>query len=102
MKALLFQGNRVVTSDEVADAVLDYVSVLFATGLRETIHIPVVSDGAISDCTITFGPEVAWAAVSVPGTSPDGFPGSRETAELLRERRARLIDAELEPFVTRI
>lgn len=100
MKALLFQGNRVVTSDEVADAVLGFVEALSLVGLRETLHIPVVIDGALSDCTISFGSEVAWAAVSVPGTSPDGFSGSAETAQLLRERTARMLQGTAGTILT--
>jgi hypothetical protein len=99
---VLFQGNRVVTSDEVADAVIDYARALSGSGLHEMIHIPVVIDGALADCTITFGPDVAWAAISVPGTAPNGFSGSAGTAEQLRERTVRLLDASSGFVFTRL
>jgi hypothetical protein len=92
---VLFQGNRIVTSNEAADALLEYARALSSYGLHDTVQLPVVLDGAVASCTILIEPGVAWATVSLPGVATNSLAGSSEAAQALRDRMTRLLEGSI-------
>ncbi|MDR5699188.1 hypothetical protein [Agromyces aerolatus] len=95
MHILLFQGNRLETTDEVALAVVDYAAVLARTGKFDDVSFPVVFDGVISQCRSQLGPGAVWTAVSIPDSLPGEIDGSTRAAEDIRSRRDELVSSLL-------
>jgi hypothetical protein len=71
MKTIHYAGGEVLTSDEVADAVVDYAAALAKAGSSAELTIPVVlADGTTSEASMLLGP--ASQLVAQPAVNPDG------------------------------
>lgn len=82
--------EQLLTSDEIADAVLDYAGALARASSADTITVPiVVDDGDIDDARLLLGPASQITIVPDGGTEVD-LPGAREVVDELRLRIARL------------
>ena len=55
MKDILIDGHRILTTDEVADAVIDYARVLQDHGRSDVVHFPSIHDGELSRCSMLLG-----------------------------------------------
>jgi len=71
MKTIHYAGGEVLTSDNLADAVVDYAAALAKAGSSAELTIPVVlSDGSTSEASMLLGP--ASQLVAQPAVDPDG------------------------------
>lgn len=95
MHVLLFQGNRMETTDDLAVAIVDYAAVLAKTGKYDDVAFPVIFDGALTSCRAQLGPGALWTAISIPDTSPGEIDGSRAAAAGIRARRDELVSSLL-------
>jgi len=86
MKDLYFQGQRLLTTDRVADAVLHYAQTLAASGRTDVIEFPVIQDGALSTCTLLLAQPLTLATVTVPQAYPDSLAGAEAAADAIWSR----------------
>ncbi|MFE1646101.1 hypothetical protein [Microbacterium sp. P01] len=57
MKRIVYAGARLLTGDEIADAVLEYGAALAESEAAETVQIPVLTEeGRLSTATLLLGP----------------------------------------------
>jgi hypothetical protein len=91
MHILLFQGNRLETTDALAKALVDYVTVLTRTHKYDDVEFPVLYDGVVSQCRAQLGPGAVWTSVSIPGSMPGEIDGSAAAADDIRARRDALV-----------
>lgn len=93
MQRVFYSGGSFLTSDHIAEAVLDYAMALAKAPLADVVHVPIVDEQTSRQtvATILIGP--ASQLLSVPAEI-DGLtdPIDTETVEEL-ERRALLIGA---------
>ena len=85
MKSLLYAGHELLTTDEVADALLDYVVTLPLNQPPERLVIPAIRDGQpiVVEVVVTASTPIASATTEVPSEHLDG-----ET-EALREMKRK-------------
>ncbi len=55
MKDILIDGQRLLTTDAVADAVIDYARVLHTAGEFDVVDFPGIHDGEPSMCSLLLG-----------------------------------------------
>jgi len=55
MKDILIAGHRILTTDEVADAVIGYARKLVSTGRTDVVKFPTVYDGESAQCALLLG-----------------------------------------------
>ncbi|KZE88609.1 hypothetical protein [Microbacterium sp. TNHR37B] len=55
MKDILIDGQRLLTTDAVADAVIDYARVLHMAGEFDVVDFPGIHDGELSTCSLLLG-----------------------------------------------
>ena len=85
MKTIHYAGGEVLTSDTLADAIVDYASALARAGSSAELTIPVVlPDGSVSEASLLLGP--ASQLIAQPTLDPDG---EVENAELVTEVERR-------------
>ncbi len=90
MKSVTYAGLTFLTSDEIADALLQLAAALGQNERAETVEIPVITeDGVLSSVQLVIGP--ASQFISRPIESAFAAPVSDETLEHLRHR-LRLLD----------
>lgn len=90
MKSVTYAGLTFLTSDEIADALLQLAAALGQNERAETVEIPVItSEGALSSVQLVIGP--ASQFISRPIDSAFAEPASDETLTHLRHR-LRLLD----------
>lgn len=98
MKALLYAGHELLTTDPVADALLDYVETLPLNQQPERVVIPALRDGhpVIAEVVLT-----AATPVAVTTTDLDDMPldGADYAVAVLRNKAERMagIGYHLEP-----
>jgi hypothetical protein len=88
MKTIHYAGGEVLTSDTLADAVVDYASALARVGSSAQLTIPVVlPDGTVSEASLLLGP--ASQLVAQPTLDARGELENTElVAEVTRRTRA--------------
>lgn len=92
MKTVAYDGMAAVTTDEVADALMELALAVAQFGTCEAATIPVVVLGQIEQLTLMPGPTIHLSALTVSaGTSLD-VAGSGEVAARLRDRAAVVTD----------
>ena len=74
MKSLLYAGHELLTTDEVADALLDYVVTLPLNQPPERLVIPAIRDGhsIVVEVVLTASTPIASATTEVPSAPLDG------------------------------
>ncbi|GAA3911776.1 hypothetical protein [Microbacterium invictum] len=55
MKDILIDGHRILTTDEVADAVIEYARKLLVAGYSDIVEFPTVHDGELARCSLLLG-----------------------------------------------
>lgn len=88
MREVVYAGGSFVTSDEIAEALLDYASELANVERAATIRVPAV--GAVGDTrevTVVIGPASQLMSETVESavTPPDGATFVADIAERTRE-----------------
>ena len=98
MKTIHYAGGVVLTSDELADAVVDYAAALAKKGSSAELTIPVVlEDGSHSEASMLLGP--ASQLVAQPAVNPDGELDDDALVESVINRTAALGPIRAEPGV---
>jgi hypothetical protein len=93
MKRISYAGGSITTGDQLAEAVMEYATVLARTGGADAVTIPAVSDdGGIFAVELLVGP--ASQLVVAPVESDYQDPDSPEAIGILYERTARLRPGE--------
>ncbi|AYF98473.1 hypothetical protein [Protaetiibacter intestinalis] len=89
MKALLYAGHELLTTDEVADALLDYVVTLPLNQPPERVVIPAVRAGSpvVAELVVTGCTPVAATTTDDPDTS---LEGEEYAVQVLRRKTERL------------
>lgn len=88
MKDILIEGHRLLTTDGIADAVIDYARLLHTHSQTDVVDFPTLHDGELSHCSLLLTPATAVAIVDA-----DVLPPSIPGAEGAREEIARRADA---------
>lgn len=85
MKDILIDGHRILTSDEIADAVIDYARLLIDHGRADVVEFPSIHNGELARCALLLGGSSTIATVEAPVSVPDEAMGSnRACAEITR------------------
>ncbi|MGB4780084.1 hypothetical protein [Microbacterium sp.] len=88
MKDILIEGHRILTTDEVADAVIDYARVLHDRGSSDIVEFPSIHDGQLSRCSVLLG-SGPLAVIEAPVEIPAAVLGAdRACAEIVRRADA--------------
>ena len=74
MKALLYAGHELLTTDDVADALLDYVETLPLNQAPERVVLPALRDGqpVVAELVLTAATPVVVTTTPVRNTHLDG------------------------------
>ncbi|TXK19583.1 hypothetical protein [Homoserinibacter sp. GY 40078] len=89
MKALLYSGHELITTDAVAEALLDYVMTLPLNQRPDRIMVPALRDGSrtVAQLVLTAGTPLAVTTIDGPDTPLDG---EDYAIEVLRRKTRRL------------
>lgn len=66
MKDILIEGHRILTTDEVADAVLSYARALLQHGSADIVEFPSMHEGSPTLCSLLIGGAGVMAVVDAP------------------------------------
>lgn len=55
MKDILIDGHRILTTDDIADAILDYARLLLDRHETDIVHFPTLHDGMLTQCAVLLG-----------------------------------------------
>ncbi len=66
MKDILIEGHRILTTDDIADAVLSYALVLRDCGGSDIVEFPSIHDGNPTLCSLLLGGSGVMAVVDAP------------------------------------
>ena len=66
MKDILIEGHRILTTDDIADAVLSYALALRDRGGNDIVEFPSIHDGNPTLCSLLLGGSGAMAVVDAP------------------------------------
>jgi hypothetical protein len=91
MRRVYYSNGSVLTSDDVATAVLEYAEALTEEGRSDIVDLPaVLESGAVGTATLLISPASQLAAVTEESDLP--APDGVELVAELRRRRERLTD----------
>lgn len=89
MKDILVDGHRFLTTDEIADAVLDYAWLLRSTGGADVVEFSGIHEGEVARCALLLGSSGSLAVVDAGVALPSTFMSSdRDCAEIVRRADA--------------
>jgi|GEM_PF-1999594 len=89
MKDILVEGHRLLTTDEIADAVIAYALALHERGDTDIVEFPIVHDGELSQCALLLGPHAAVVVLQADALLSPALPGAdRACAEIERRTLA--------------
>ena len=89
MKALLHAGYELVTTDEVADALLDYVVSLPVNQPPARVELPVLRNGQPTLAQLVLSPTTPLAITTSDAVDVE-LEGADDAVNVLRRRTARL------------
>lgn len=96
MKTIHYAGGEVLTSDEIADAVVDYAAALAKRESSAELTIPVIlEDGSQSEASLLLGP--ASQIVARPAVEPAGELVDAPLVDDIANRTAALGPIRAEP-----
>ncbi len=88
MKDILIDGHRLLTTDAIADAVIDYAWQLYGAARSDVVTFPTLHDGEISRCSLLLTPATVVAVVDAD-VLPPHLPGADDAcAEIARRADA--------------
>jgi len=90
MKDILIDGHRLLTTDAIADAVLDYASLLHRDGRTDVVDFPSIHDGELSRCSLLLGTCGAVAVVEAGGLPSSSLPEADQAREEIARRADRI------------
>ena len=77
MHEVLYAGQRLLTTESLAEAVLEYAMYLAATGANDAVTIPLVHEGVAATSRLLVGAGIPIAIVAVSGHTAQ-LPGADE------------------------
>ncbi|GAA1930740.1 hypothetical protein GCM10009775_23490 [Microbacterium aoyamense] len=92
MKDLLIGGTRFLTTDELADSLLEYSGLLNLYNSVDLVRFPAIVGGTSSHSAIALGAGSALVVVDAPDVIPVRIAGAGEAAADIRRRSARYRD----------
>lgn len=92
MKALLWQGQRIETNDQVADTAFELARLLVSFRRTERIDVPAALHGHATTASLVVGVGMGLGMLALPGQPDHPLPGSTEAVTAMRARIARLDD----------
>jgi len=96
MKDLLIAGTRFLTTDEIADSLLEYSGLLSQYHSIDLVRFPAIVGGTSSQSSIALGAGSPLVVVDAPDVIPVRLAGAGEVAADIRRRSARYRDAPTE------
>jgi hypothetical protein len=93
MKDLLIGGTRFLTTDEVADSLLEYSGLLNLYHSVDMVRFPAIVGGTSAQSAIALGTGSPLVVVDAPDVIPVRLAGAGEAAADIRRRSARYLDA---------
>lgn len=81
-------GARMATSDDVAEALLEYFRVLAEQGRTEMVSFPALIDGQTAQAWVTIGANIPMVAVRTEPELPLSLEGEELAAWSIRRRTA--------------
>jgi hypothetical protein len=90
MRAIMYAGQAVTSSDRVAIELLAYAKSLAAHGAVDVVTIPIVADGGADTLDLLVGTGIALGVGPVADPLTD-VVGADLAIDDLRERQARLV-----------
>lgn len=93
MKALLWQGHSVETTDDIADAAFELARLLVAFSRTERIDVPAAVGGRAALASLVVGPGMGLGMLSLPDEPERRLPGTDDAVKRLRDRITRLDEA---------
>ena len=97
MQEVVFAGGKFVTSDEVAEALLEYAAALANVNRAATIRVPaVVESGEAAHVTVLVGPasQLMSEDTSVVAGEPEGAEFVRQVRERVEQLQRTVIVAD--------
>ena len=107
MKDILIGGHRILTTDDIADAVLSYARVLIERRTADIVEFPSIHDGSPTLCSLLLGGTGLMAVVDAPVALAAPVGGADLALDEITRRadaielRKRLWDEATEHVVTR-
>lgn len=89
MKDILIAGHRILTTDEVADAVIEYARKLTSTGHTDVVEFPTMYDGETAHCTLLLGND-SLAVVDATGVIAAPFADADQACAEIDRRAGAL------------
>ncbi|WP_439593745.1 hypothetical protein [Microbacterium sp.] len=96
MKDLLIAGTRFLTTDDIADSVLEYASLLSLYQRVDTVRFPAVVSGTTAQSAVAVGAGNQLVVVDAPDVIAVRLPGAQEAVDDIRRRAARYRDAPVD------
>lgn len=96
MKTIHYAGGEVLTSDQIADAVVDYAAALAKRETSAELTIPVIlEDGSQSEASLLLGP--ASQLIAQPNVDPVGELVDAALVDEIAQKTAALGPIRAEP-----
>lgn len=92
MKDLLINGMRFLTTDEIAEATLEYVTVLNQYHRADTVRFPALIEGREAQTAVALGPSTHLVVIDAPDVHPRTLTGARAAVDELHRRLAGYLD----------
>lgn len=90
MKDILIEGHRILTTDEVADAVLAYARALLQHGRTDIVEFPSIHDGNPTLCALLIGGSGLIAVVEAPVALSSPVSGADRACDEITRRAEAL------------
>jgi hypothetical protein len=90
MKALLWQGHRIETDNQVADTAFELARLLVSISRTERIDVPAEVHGHATTASLVVGAGMGLGMLALPDEPDHPLPGSDEAVAAMRDRIARL------------
>ncbi len=89
MKDILIDGHRILTTDQIADAVLEYAHLLMERHQTDIVEFPSLYDGTLTQCSILLGGAGPLAVLDAVMDLPVAVDGADDAcAEITRRADA--------------
>lgn len=96
MKDVLISGTRFLTTDEIAEALLEYAGLLSLYHRVDTVRFPAVVGGTAANSAVVVGVNNPLVVVDAPDVIPVRLAGVAETVADIDRRAAHYRDAPVE------